>query len=156
MRLMPPKPAPGWPENLILFDGVCLFCSRWVRAVMARDGGRHRFVTIQSPFGRAMAEALGVDPHDPETNAVVVGGVARFKSDAALTVLSSLPGWGWTKAFMAAPRLLRDPVYDLIARNRYALFGRSGSCFAPSAADRARFLDDTPPVATTSAEAHRQ
>lgn len=149
MRVMPPKPAPGWPENLILFDGVCVFCSRWVRAVMARDGGRHRFVSIQSPFGSAMAEAFGVDPLNPETNAVVRGGIVWFKSDAVLKVLSSLPGWRWTRALMAMPRPMRDSVYDLIARNRYALFGRTELCFAPSPADRARFLDETPPPSVT-------
>lgn len=150
MPVMPPRPAPGWPENLILFDGVCLFCSRWVRAVMARDGGRHRFVSIQSPYGQAMARALGVDPEAPQTNAVVLGGDAHFKSDAALKVLSSLPGWGWTAALLVLPRALRDPAYDLIARNRYALFGKSETCFAPSPEDRARFLDEAPPPAAAA------
>jgi predicted DCC family thiol-disulfide oxidoreductase YuxK len=27
-----------WPDDdVILFDGVCVFCSRWVRFVAARD-----------------------------------------------------------------------------------------------------------------------
>lgn len=147
---MPPKPAETWPENLILFDGVCLFCSRWVRAVMARDGGRYRFVSIQSPYGRAMAEAFGIDPEFPGTNAVIVSGMAWFKSDAALAVLSSLPGWRFARALTALPRAMRDPAYDLIAKNRYALFGKSDACFMPSPADRARFLDDSPPPAAAA------
>jgi len=40
---------------LILFDGVCVFCSRWVRFVLKRDReARFRFVAIQSEAGRAM------------------------------------------------------------------------------------------------------
>ncbi|WP_040577916.1 DCC1-like thiol-disulfide oxidoreductase family protein [Methylopila sp. M107] len=142
---MPPKPAERWPDDLILFDGVCLFCSRWVRAVMARDGGRFRFVSIQSPYGTAMARAFGLDPQAPDTNAVVIDGTARFKSDAALGVLGVLPGWGWANALLRAPRFIRDPAYDLLARNRYRLFGKSDVCFAPTPEQRARFLDDLPP-----------
>lgn len=140
-----PRPAGRWPDDLILFDGVCLFCSRWVRAVMARDGGRFRFVSIQSPYGRAMAQDFGIPVEDPDTNAVVLGGVAYFRSDAALRVLGALPGWGWTSALLGLPRMLRDPAYGLIARNRYALFGVSDVCFAPTPDQRARFLDRAEP-----------
>ena len=56
---------------------------------------RFRFTAIQSPYGTRLAQAFGIDPDDPDTNAVIHGGVAYFKSDAALTVLSALPGWGW-------------------------------------------------------------
>ena len=147
MRLMPPQSSDGWPDDLILFDGVCLFCSRWVRAVIARDGGRFRFVSIQSPYGRAMARAFGIDAEAPDTNAVTLGGRALFKSDAALAVLGALPGWGWTTAFSALPRAVRDPAYDLIAQNRYRLFGKSDICFAPTPDQRTRFLDGAEPPA---------
>ena len=73
---------------MILYDGVCVFCSRWVRFVATRDVARRfRFTAIQSAYGTRLAQAFGIDPDDPDTNAVVHGGVAYFKSDAALTVL---------------------------------------------------------------------
>src|SRR4051812_20857688 len=104
-----------WPDDdVILYDGVCVFCSRWVRFVVTRDlAKRFRFTAIQSPYGMGMAQALGIDPADPETNAVVHGGVAYFKSDAALTVLSNLPGGQWTRALFAVPKPLRDAVYSV-------------------------------------------
>ena len=76
-----------WPDdNVILYDGVCVFCSRWVRFVATHDiERRFRFTAIQSPYGTQLAQAFGIDPDDPDTNAVVHGGVAYFKSDAALT-----------------------------------------------------------------------
>ena len=52
---------------------------------------------IQSAYGTRLAQALRHRPEDPDTNAVVHGGVAYFKSDGALTVLSQLPGWGWVR-----------------------------------------------------------
>jgi predicted DCC family thiol-disulfide oxidoreductase YuxK len=132
-----------WPDDdVILYDGVCIFCSRWVRFVVARDKGRRfRFTPIQSDYGSRLAKAFGIDSDDPDTNAVVHGGVARLRSDAALTVLSLLPGWGWTSALFAVPKPLRDAAYGVIARNRYRIFGKYETCFVPDAEMRARVLE---------------
>ena len=132
-----------WPDDdVILYDGVCVFCSRWVRFVAARDTAAHfRFTAIQSPYGARLAQALGIDADDPDTNAVIHGGAAFFKSDAALTVLGCLPGWGWTRFLRVVPKPLRDAVYGLVARNRYRMFGKYDSCFVPDAKLRARILE---------------
>ena len=132
-----------WPDDdVILFDGVCVFCSRWVRFVVNRDTAkRFRFTTIQSPYGTRLAEALGIDPADPDTNAVIHGGVAYKKSDGALTVLSNLPGWRFARVFFVVPKPLRDAVYNLIAKNRYKIFGKFDACIVPDADLQARVLD---------------
>jgi predicted DCC family thiol-disulfide oxidoreductase YuxK len=67
--------------------------------------------------------------------------VAYLKSDGALTALSQLPGWGWTRAFLAIPRPLRDAVYNLIAYNRYRIFGKYDACFVPDTALMARVME---------------
>lgn len=140
-----PRPVTGVPDGLILFDGVCVFCSRWVAFVIARDReAAFRFMPIQSDGGRALAAKLGIDAEDPETNAVVIDGIAHCKSDAALEVLARLPGWSWTRLCRLAPRPLRDWLYDRIARNRYRIFGRREACMVPSPDVRARFLDRLP------------
>jgi predicted DCC family thiol-disulfide oxidoreductase YuxK len=133
----------AWPDDdVILYDGVCVFCSRWVHFVVARDkAARFRFTTIQSPYGTRLAQTLGIDADDPDTNAVIHGGVAYFKSDGALTVLSHLPGWRWVRVFFAVPRPLRDAVYNLVAKNRYRIFGKYDSCFVPGAEMRARVIE---------------
>ena len=132
-----------WPDDdVILYDGVCIFCSRWVRFVATRDVARKfRFTPIQSPYGTRLAQTFGIDPDDPDTNAVVHGGMVWLKSDAALTVLSALPGWSWTRALFAVPKSLRDAVYGLVAKNRYRIFGKFDACFVPDADMRARVLE---------------
>jgi predicted DCC family thiol-disulfide oxidoreductase YuxK len=114
-----------WPDDdVILYDGVCVFCSRWIRFIAARDVARRfRFTAIQSGYGTRLAQAFGIDPDDPDTNAVIHGGVAYFKSDAALTVLGALPGWSWVRVLRAVPKPLRNAVYNLVARGT----GFSGS-----------------------------
>jgi predicted DCC family thiol-disulfide oxidoreductase YuxK len=132
-----------WPDDdVILYDGVCVFCSRWVRFVAARDEKRRfRFTAIQSGYGTRLAQAFGISPDDPDTNAVIHGGIAFFKSDGALTVLSNLQGWGWVRVLRLVPKPLRDAVYNLVARNRYRIFGKYEECFAPDAAMRARVIE---------------
>jgi len=133
----------GWPDDdVILFDGVCVFCSRWVRFVAERDTQkRFRFTAIQSAYGARLAKAVGIDADDPDTNAVIHGGVAHKKSDGALTVLSNLPGWSFVRIFFAVPRSVRDAVYDLIAKNRYRIFGKFDACIVPDPDLRARVLE---------------
>ena len=136
-----PQPCPDEPDGLILFDGVCVFCSRWVRFVMRLDRDRRfRFLPIQTERGRALAARYAIDPDAPQTNAVVWEGRIYFKSDAALTVLGVFAETAALAALRILPRALRDPAYDLIARNRYRIFGRTDQCMVPSPADRERFL----------------
>lgn len=136
-----PQPAPDEPDGLILFDGVCVFCSRWVRFVIDHDPERRfSFVAIQSSRGRDLAERLGINPDAPETNAVIMNGRIWFKSDAALKVLEGLPSTRVLGALRVAPRWMRNPLYDLTARNRYRIFGRTGACMVPPPEERARFL----------------
>jgi predicted DCC family thiol-disulfide oxidoreductase YuxK len=110
--------------------------------VASRDVKRRfRFTAIQSGYGTRLAQAFGIDPDDPDTNAVIHGGEVYFKSDAALTVLGALPGWGWVRVLRAVPKPLRDAVYNLVARNRYRIFGKYEECFVPDAELRARVIE---------------
>jgi predicted DCC family thiol-disulfide oxidoreductase YuxK len=135
--------VPGW---LILFDGVCVLCSRWVQFVIARDpAASFHFVAVQEAYGQALAQRLGIDTEFPETNAALLGGRAYFKSDAAIEVLSRLPRWSWVRIGRLMPRWLRDAAYDLIARNRYRWFGRTDQCLLPTPELARHFLGDNAP-----------
>src|SRR5437879_9855667 len=108
-RSWPPVAAPEVADGTVLFDGVCVLCSWWVRFIIERDPDtRFRFTPIQSPYGRLLALRFGIDNDMPETNAVVVSGTAFFKSDAVIQVVQLLPKWRWTGALGRLPRPLRD------------------------------------------------
>jgi predicted DCC family thiol-disulfide oxidoreductase YuxK len=121
------------PHGLILFDGVCVLCSRGCRFVSKRDRrGYFRFVPIQLAEGRPLAEQLGIDPDRPDSFAFVATGQGYVKSEAALRIARELPRWQWTWVFHFIPRAIRDAVYDLVARNRYRWFGRRDACILPN------------------------
>jgi predicted DCC family thiol-disulfide oxidoreductase YuxK len=122
------------PHGLILFDGVCILCSRGCRFVSKRDHrGYFRFLPIQSPDGRVLAEQLGIVPENPDSFAFVANSRAYVRSEAVLRIARELPRWRWTWAFHAIPRVIRDGIYDVVARNRYQWFGRRDACILPTA-----------------------
>jgi predicted DCC family thiol-disulfide oxidoreductase YuxK len=132
-------------EDLILFDGDCVLCSRAAHFVHERDmAQRFKFVAIQSNYGRALAARFGIDADNPETNIAIAGGVAHFKADAALAVLARLPHWRWTRVAHVLPRATRNWLYDRIARNRYQLFGRHERCWAGDPTLAARIVEREP------------
>ncbi len=129
-------------RGVILYDSVCILCSRWTRFVVARDPGAiFRFVPIQSGKGRAMALALDIDPDDPDTFALVLDGAALKRSAAIIAIVEQLVGWKWCRCLRYLPRTILDWLYDRIAKNRYSLFGKAQTCIVPDVKIRSRFDD---------------
>jgi predicted DCC family thiol-disulfide oxidoreductase YuxK len=42
--------------------------------------------------------------------------------------------------FIILPKIFRDLFYDIIAKNRYKLFGKRDICRTPTEAEKAKFL----------------
>lgn len=130
-------------KKLILFDGVCNLCNRSVQLVLKRDTQDvFRFAPLQSEWGEKLLAARGIDPSHTDSIVLIDPGVAYYiKSDAALEIARDLKGYralpflfGWV------PRILRDWVYDLVARNRYRWFGKKEHCMIPTQEELAKFL----------------
>jgi predicted DCC family thiol-disulfide oxidoreductase YuxK len=129
-------------QPVIVFDAMCVLCSRHAQFVLRHDrAGHFLLASMQSEAGAAIYSSCGIDPTDPDTVILVEGGRALRDSDAILAIWRGL-GWPWriTGAFRIVPRALRDPVYRWVARHRYRLFGRRETCWVPSAAQRGRIL----------------
>jgi predicted DCC family thiol-disulfide oxidoreductase YuxK len=133
------------PIDLIVYDGVCVLCSRSMRFVATRDTARRfRFVPLQSPYGAVLAARFRISTENPDTYIAIIDGVARFRSDATLAILARLPGWRWTRLFRVIPRPIRDACYTLVARNRYRWFGRFDACPLPPPAFAAQVMSEVP------------
>jgi predicted DCC family thiol-disulfide oxidoreductase YuxK len=139
----------GEPEldGLMVFDGVCNFCSGSVAAVLRMDRrGAIRFTPLQSPFGRAIAARHGLDVDNPQSFVFLDHGEPLEASDAMVALARRLdPPWRWLAVFQLVPRALRDGLYGLVARNRYRLLGKRDTCMVPDPAVRARFILEPPP-----------
>jgi len=131
------------PTHVIVFDGVCNFCSAYVRFVVRRDRSRRfRFAPLQSVTGAGLLRLHGLDPADVNTFLLVKNDRAYTRSDAVIEVSKDLDGCWKAGRFLAViPRPFRDRLYDFLARNRYRLFGRKDVCVVPTEDMADRFLD---------------
>jgi predicted DCC family thiol-disulfide oxidoreductase YuxK len=136
-------------HSILLYDGVCGLCNRLVQFVLRHDrDGIFQFASLQSAFSARILTRHGANPTDLDTFYVVLYDDQLTeqllpRSDAVIWVLKRLGGlWQITAFFIGIlPRVVRDWVYDVIARNRYRMFGRYKTCPLPSAETRARFID---------------
>jgi predicted DCC family thiol-disulfide oxidoreductase YuxK len=135
-------PAFADDKPVIVFDGECIFCSGWVRFLLRRDRrAQYRYLTAQSPLGQALYRHYGLDASSFESNILIEDGVARFKSDGSMRTLARLGlPWSLVNVCRILPAALRDPLYDLVARNRYRIAGRRQSCMVPTPEERGRFI----------------
>ncbi len=131
-------------QDLVLIDAECLLCNRLARFVIRRDPeGHFRFAALNSPAAERELAAHQLPPPPPGTFVLVRAGKAFYRSDAACLLFERLPlPWrlaGWMRIL---PRALRDPVYSLVARLRYRIFGRIEACGLLQAGEKSRFLSD--------------
>ncbi len=131
-------------SDLIVFDGECVLSSGFFRFMLRHDKTeRFQFATAQSPLGQRMYHHLGLDPGNYETNLVVLGGTTYQRLDAFAAAMSGLSGgWRLLAVCRFLPKIFKNPLYDLIARNRYAFFGRRDVCMVPDENLRSRFAHD--------------
>lgn len=135
--------AAGTGSAVIVFDGVCALCNRWVRFLLRFDRkGRYRFAAMQGERGSALLRSHGLDPQDPASFLLLDAQGAWIDTDAILRVLTGLGGaWRLNGVLKVLPRGLRDAAYRALARNRYRWFGRHDACHLPAPEQAARFLD---------------
>jgi predicted DCC family thiol-disulfide oxidoreductase YuxK len=130
-------------EPIILFDGVCNFCSDGVKFVIDRNRSSNlRFCQLQSPKGKALLAEYGVVDPEMDSMALIANGKLYLKSSAALKVCAhmNMP-WPALSIFILVPTFIRNKVYDWFGGNRYRWFGKKESCWIPDEVIRQRFLE---------------
>lgn len=128
--------GPGARDTLVIFDGACDLCSGAARFISRRDRrGRLHLIDAGSAEGRGLLFRYGYNPDRLDTLVVIDRGRAYARSTAALRIAGRLP-WPWPAlcGLKYLPRPFRDFGYDVVARNRYCVFG-AARCEIP---DRAR------------------
>ena len=135
------------PNPIILYDGVCGLCNRLNQFTLRRDKrGVFRFAALQSEFARALLKPHGANPEDLDTFYVVLGKETPqerllARSRAALYILGTIGGpWKLLTILGLLPTFILDFLYRVIARNRYAMFGRHDHCLPPDPNWKGRFI----------------
>jgi predicted DCC family thiol-disulfide oxidoreductase YuxK len=127
---------------VVIFDGECVFCNRWVDFLLRFD--RHdvfRFAARQSEAGASFMRQAGLPECGVGSIIPAEDGAVLLRSAAVLRILALL-GFPFSLAavFRVIPTTPRDSIYEWFARNRLKWFGRRSTCRLPSQAERHRFL----------------
>ncbi len=134
---------------VLLYDGECGFCAGSVQFVLAHEAADRRdalrFAPLQGAFGAAVRRRF---PHIVGVDSVVWfdptcddARALRIKSEAALSAVAHLGGIWRVVAMlgMLVPRVVRDVVYDAIAKRRFE--HAAPACLIPTTDTRSRFLE---------------
>jgi predicted DCC family thiol-disulfide oxidoreductase YuxK len=99
------------------------------------------FSALSSDMGMSLLEKAGLDRNQINSVVFFSNGKYFLKSLAILKLLRLLGGgWQLFYIFIIIPAFIRDFLYDIIARNRYRIFGTSKTCMIPDTETENRFL----------------
>lgn len=136
-------PVPS--STTIIFDTRCVLCRSWVNFLLCHEADdRICFIGAWTERGLEIAARHGRSKADLDGTYLVITPSETFdRSDATVALLQHMRApWRWLTALRFLPKPLRDAVYDVIARKRYAWFGKTNQRLEPSAATLHRFTLD--------------
>jgi len=125
-------------DKIIVFDGICGLCNKSIDMLIKLDQKKlFKYTSLQGEYVKQLDIEEGID-----SIIFYEEGKLYYKSTAILRILRSLGGvWVITNIFYLIPTLLRDAIYDLIAKYRYKIFGKMESCRMSKKDEEALFLD---------------
>ncbi len=131
-------------KGIVIFDGYCNFCSSSVHFIIRRDRKRYfTFAASQTGEGQNIIARYSLGEMAEHSIVLIEHEKVYRKSTAALKIARQLgKGWQLIYVCLIIPPGFRDFIYDLVARSRYRLFGKSERCFVPDPAIRERFLQE--------------
>lgn len=129
-------------QKTIIFDGVCNFCNRTVNIILEYDKDTYfQFAPSQSKAAMDIMQQFGLEQQAITSVILIDNEKVYTKTDAVIRIANHLSGCPSLFRFIKyIPKPIRNFGYDLIAKNRYTLFGKRASCRIPDASIQHRFL----------------
>ncbi len=128
------------PAQLIVFDGTCILCNRFIQFILKKDKNAHFYFSSYQGLP-ADIDQHGLEVAKEESISYQRHGKWHQRSSAVLFIYQDLFGkLHYTQLAWLMPRFLRDFLYDIIALNRYKWFGKKDSCMMPDPIFKTRFI----------------
>lgn len=131
------------PDKIIFFDGVCNFCNSSIDRIFRYNKKKNlKYASLQSDFAKKFLGDRNIDTQNLDTIIYYADDRFYFRSTAILKVAKELSGgWRLLPALFVFPRVIRDIVYDWIAKNRYKWFGKKETCRIPTKEEQNYFIN---------------
>lgn len=113
---------------IVIFDSECLLCNKAIIWLLQRDKAEKLMM-----ISFDAAEQQYNLPLNRNSIILLYDNNTYYQSDAVLKIGQILGGkyYYLSKICSLLPRILRDGIYNLIARYRYKIFGKSTACEIP-------------------------
>lgn len=127
--------------NILFFDGICHLCNGYINFLIRLDSKKAMHYSALQ--GKKALEILSDSQRlDLKSILYFKNGKVLEKSNAVIESLFDVSSWFfWIKILYVIPAFIRNFVYDLVAQNRYKLFGKNDLCRIPTAEERKYLLD---------------
>jgi predicted DCC family thiol-disulfide oxidoreductase YuxK len=127
---------------VIFFDGFCNLCNGAVQFILKHDNKDiFRLAALQSDAAKSYLAEKQIANIAADSIVLVENGKVYTRSTAALRIARHLSGlWPVLYVFIFLPAFIRDYFYDLVAKNRYKVWGKRESCMLPEPDTVKRFL----------------
>ncbi|MCL1056648.1 DCC1-like thiol-disulfide oxidoreductase family protein [Shewanella gelidimarina] len=131
-------------SDIIIFDGVCNLCHAAVNFVIEHDtAARFVFAPLQSNTAKRYLSQYGVTEDALDSVILIKAGRCYLRSDAAIEIAKSLDTpWPLLRFMRFLPKMIRDGLYNAVAKRRYSLFGTRAICILPTEEVKQRFIED--------------
>ncbi|MAW31664.1 MAG: thiol-disulfide oxidoreductase [Flavobacteriales bacterium] len=117
-------------KKIILFDGICTLCNNFIVFIAKNDKKDiFRFLPLQNKNINQFINTKNINIKDLKSIVLIEDKNPKYKSNAAIEILINLNKiFLLCTVFYIIPRIIRDMIYNLIAKNRYKIFGRVENC----------------------------
>lgn len=118
-------------RGVVLYDGHCRFCQAQIARLKKWDGGnRLQAISLHDPVVQERWPDISPERLMEEMCVVGTDGGRYWGPEAFRYLSRHLPSLWWLAPLMHIPgsMYLWRPLYRLVARNRYRLFGKAEEC----------------------------
>lgn len=142
-RWLRAKEVKAKQKPIIFFDGLCVFCNRWIDFLLKEDYlHRFRFSPLQGKLAPHLLSAKRIQEAQHlvlhlNKNEIYLGAEAVLWLARELGGMWRIFAWGG----YLIPRILQDKLYAFVAARRYRFFGQRKQCRIPSSEEKEYFLE---------------
>lgn len=128
-------------SNVIFFDGFCVLCSSTVALLIKIDKRRNfQYSSLQGSYAQVVLNLTNIN----SGSSVIFYSDGRTyeKAEAVIHILKKLDPIYKLFGFLLnlLPLFILDRLYNLIAANRYRLFGKNQTCLISNETNRNLFI----------------
>ncbi len=130
-------------HHIIFYDGYCGLCNASIKLLLHIDKHKiFRYASLQSAFATNTLQPLGINNTNINTFLFYSNGNIYSRSGAVLLIIKKLNmPYKLLYVFNIFPSFMLDFLYNIVAKNRYRIWGKKNTCIIPNKKYQSFFIE---------------